>query len=151
MEVKIKIACEDKRELIMHLEVLIDQIKSLKEDNFDDVELEDHNCYGDHHCRISEYENELGASNADAAKITVKQGSEIRTGAYIGKVKPGSVAQRIGLMPGDIITKLDKVIISSADDLEKVLSGMKEGAYFTVVYTRGSRTLSSEVILSSAK
>ena len=39
----------------------------------------------------------FGASIADASKITAKQGSGIILGAYIGSVRPGSVAERIGL------------------------------------------------------
>ena len=67
----------------------------------------------------------FGASIADASKITAKQGLVITFGAYIGKVRPGSVAERIGLSLGDIVTELNMKRIANADDLESALSSLK--------------------------
>ena len=39
----------------------------------------------------------FGASIADASKITAKQGTGLTLGAYIGRVRPGSVAERLRL------------------------------------------------------
>ncbi len=38
----------------------------------------------------------LGAAVADASKITARQGSGITFGAYVGKVRAGSVAEKLG-------------------------------------------------------
>ena len=46
----------------------------------------------------------LGASVADAEKITREKGGGPTVGAYVGSVKPGSVASRAGLRPGGTIT-----------------------------------------------
>ena len=86
----------------------------------------------------------FGASIADASKITAKQGSGITLGAYIGKVRPGSVAQRMGLAPGDIITELNLQHIANAGDLERALANLNRGSRFSLVFLRGNKTMTTE-------
>jgi glutaredoxin 3 len=88
----------------------------------------------------------FGASIADATKITAKQGLGITLGAYIGRVRPGSVAERIGLAPGDIITELNMKSIANAKDLEDALSALSSGSRFSVSFIRDDRTISTEGI-----
>ena len=83
----------------------------------------------------------LGLSIADASKIAVK------VGAYVGKVAPGSPAERAGLRVGDIITEANFRPISNAADLERVLESATVGSRLTLVATRGDRTLRFQVIL----
>jgi glutaredoxin 3 len=86
----------------------------------------------------------FGASIADASKITAKQGLGITLGAYVGKIRPGSVAARAGLATGDIITELNMHRIANADDLEHALSGLIRGNRFSLVFLRGNKTLTTE-------
>jgi glutaredoxin 3 len=86
----------------------------------------------------------FGASIADASKITAKQGSGITLGAYIGRVRPGSVAERIGLAPGDIITELNMKSIATAKDLEDALSALSSGSRLSLSFIRDDRTISTE-------
>ena len=86
----------------------------------------------------------FGASIADASKISAKQGSGIILGAYVGSVKPGSVAARIGLVPGDIITELNLRNIANASDLEQTIGNMYNGARFSLSFIRGNKTMTSE-------
>ncbi|MFC1979995.1 glutaredoxin domain-containing protein [Chloroflexota bacterium] len=86
----------------------------------------------------------FGASIADASKISAKQGSGIALGSYIGKVRPGSVAQRLGLAPGDIITELNLQRIANASDLERALANLKRGSRFSIVFLRGNKTMTTE-------
>ncbi len=86
----------------------------------------------------------FGAAVADASKITARQGSGITLGAYVGRVKPDSAAQRMGLTEGDIITEFNLQRIANADDLERVLSRLETGNRISVVFLRGDRTLTSE-------
>ena len=88
----------------------------------------------------------FGASIADASKITAKQGLGITLGAYIGKVRPGSVAQRIGLTSGDIIIEMNMKNIANASDLERALSGLNRGGRLSLVFLRGNKKLASEGI-----
>jgi S1-C subfamily serine protease len=86
----------------------------------------------------------FGASVADASKITAKRGTGIILGAYIGKVKPNSSAQLIGLTPGDIITELNMQNIANATDFENAVSKLSKGSRLTIVFLRGNKKLSSE-------
>ncbi|MFC1981410.1 glutaredoxin domain-containing protein [Chloroflexota bacterium] len=86
----------------------------------------------------------FGASIADASKITAKQGSGIILGAYIGKVRSGSVAQRIGLGTGDIITEFNLQPIANAGDLERTLANLNRGSRFSLVFLRGNKTMTTE-------
>jgi S1-C subfamily serine protease len=88
----------------------------------------------------------FGASIADASKITAKQGSGIILGAYIGRIRPDSVAERIGLVPGDIITELNMKRIADADDLERTLSNLNRSNRFSLVFLRGNKTMTTEGI-----
>jgi len=86
----------------------------------------------------------FGASIADASKITAKKGSGITLGAYIGRVKPSSVALRVGLISGDIITELNMKPIANSSDLEQALSGLTKGSRFSLLFLRGNKLMSTE-------
>ena len=88
----------------------------------------------------------FGASIADATKITAKQGSGITLGAYLGKVRLGSVAEKLGLTSGDIIIELNMKRITNADDLELALSVLNRGSRLSLVFLRGDRTITAEGI-----
>jgi S1-C subfamily serine protease len=88
----------------------------------------------------------FGASIADAGKITAKQGSGITLGAYVGRVRPGSVSERIGLAPGDIITELNLQRIANAGDLERAFANLNKGSRFSLVFLRGNRTITADGI-----
>jgi glutaredoxin 3 len=86
----------------------------------------------------------FGASIADASRITAKRGLGITLGAYVGRVKPSSVADRIGLIPGDIITELSMKRIANASDLENALSGLSKGSRFSLAFLRGNKRMTAE-------
>ena len=88
----------------------------------------------------------FGASIADASKITAKQGSGITLGAYIGRVRSGSVAERLRLASGDIVIELNMKNIANASDLERALSGLSRGSRLSLVFLRGNKKLASEGI-----
>ena len=84
---------------------------------------------------------------ADASKITARQGAGITLGAYIGKVKPSSVAERLGLAPGDIVIEVNMKLIANATDLEKAISTLSRGNRISVVFLRGNQRFINEGIL----
>ena len=88
----------------------------------------------------------FGASIADASRITAKQGSAVMLGAYVGGVRSGSVAERAGLAPGDIITELNMRHIANANDLEDALARLSSGSRFSLVFLRGNGTMTTEGI-----
>ena len=86
----------------------------------------------------------LGAAIADASRMAAQQGSTATTGAYVGHIHPGSVAERIGLRPGDTITSLNGQPVSTAADLEKALAQLASGARLAFGIVRGTQTLTLE-------
>lgn len=78
----------------------------------------------------------LGASVADAAHVARHQPSGLPSGAYVGEVKPGSVAARIGLHKGDIIVELAGQSIHTARDVEVVVRTLRFGQPATLSYLR---------------
>ena len=86
----------------------------------------------------------LGAAVGDAAKITEMRGLPSSSGAYVGAVKPGSVAQRIGLAVGDIVTEVNKQPITNADDLEHFIGGLRPGTRLLVVFQRDGARKAAE-------
>jgi S1-C subfamily serine protease len=65
-------------------------------------------------------------------------------GAYVGRVRPGSIAERIGLAPGDVITELNMKPIANANDLEEALSTLSSGSRFSLVFLRNNETMTTE-------
>ncbi len=72
------------------------------------------------------------AANPPAAPTDAVQGADFRDvprdaehggvkGAIVTRVEPGSVADRAGLRPGDIVTAVNRTSVGSAPDLAKVL------------------------------
>ena len=86
----------------------------------------------------------FGAAIADANKITARQGSGITFGAYVGRVKLGSIAERLGLIQDDIITEVNMQNIANASDLERALSELSRGSRLLVVFLRGNKKLAAE-------
>jgi glutaredoxin 3 len=89
----------------------------------------------------------LGITVADAGNITAQHGSNVSFGAYIGKVKPGSLAERLGLIPGDIITTINKESVSTAADLEKASSKLAAGGKINIVFLRDNQEHATEGII----
>ena len=81
----------------------------------------------------------LGAAVADAASMTRKKAGVPGSGAYVGKVRPGSPAERAGLRPGDVITALGGQPIIVAGDVEKLVSQMPKGRDVSLSYVRAGR------------
>ena len=83
----------------------------------------------------------LGVSIADAARIAEKQGSGPRVGAYIGRVKPGSSAEKAGLLKGDVITELSGRPIHVAADVHAVLAHHRPGDQLGLTFERSGREM----------
>ncbi len=88
----------------------------------------------------------LGAAVADAAKILAKRGQIPVFGAFVGKVSPGSPAQKAGLQPGDIVTELNLRPINNADDIERAIANLRPGAVAQIVFHRGDRVHRTQVV-----
>jgi glutaredoxin 3 len=86
----------------------------------------------------------FGASIADVGKITPREGVAVTPGAYVGKVKQGSVAERAGLVAGDIITELNMKPIVNTGYLLRLFSAMNKGSRFSLVFLRSNKAMNGE-------
>ncbi len=86
----------------------------------------------------------FGAAVADAARITAMRGLPSATGAYVGAVRPGTAAQRLGLAIGDIITEINTQPVTSAADLEHLVNGLAQGSRLVVVFLRAGTRHAAE-------
>jgi glutaredoxin 3 len=86
----------------------------------------------------------LGLAVADASKIAMKQGQVPIFGAYVGRVRPGSVGERMGIQEGDVITDINIRPIRTAADVEQAMAAVQPGHRVTVVFQRGGREMRTE-------
>jgi S1-C subfamily serine protease len=89
----------------------------------------------------------FGAAVANAA-AHAGEGSAIPTsGAYVGRVRAGSPAQRAGLAPGDVILELNEHCIATAADLESRLRALGAGDAARVGFVRNGERRTGEAQL----
>ncbi|MBN1135100.1 MAG: PDZ domain-containing protein [Anaerolineae bacterium] len=82
----------------------------------------------------------LGALIADAAAQIKKHPGIPAAGAYVGKVKPGSPVERVGLRGGDVITALGGEPVQRAGDVHRLLANMPPGREISLAYVRDGET-----------
>jgi hypothetical protein len=70
-------------------------------------------------------------------------------GASIELIEPGGPAQRVGLIPGDIITEVDGQPITTSGDLARALAGKQPGQQVQVEISRGGQTIVIDTTLGS--
>jgi S1-C subfamily serine protease len=88
---------------------------------------------------VKQSKPKLGASIADAASQARKHPGISASGAYVGKVRPGSPADRAGLRQGDVITALGGQPVSRAADLHQLIPQMPKGRDVSLTYVRNGR------------
>jgi glutaredoxin-like YruB-family protein len=78
----------------------------------------------------------LGASIADAASQAAKHPGIPVSGAFVGRVRPGSPAEVAGLRRGDVITAVGGQAISRAEDVHRIVPQMPRGREVSLNYVR---------------
>lgn len=78
----------------------------------------------------------LGASIADAASQVKNHPGIPALGAYVGRVRPGSPAEKAGLRPGDVIVSLGGQQVMRAADVHQLLPQMPTGHEVSLSYVR---------------
>jgi len=89
----------------------------------------------------------LGASVADAARQANKRPGIPDRGAYVGRVRSGSPADRAGLRQGDVVTALGGQPVVVADDLHKLVSDMPKGRDLSLSFVRNGQQKDSLIRL----
>jgi S1-C subfamily serine protease len=84
---------------------------------------------------------ELGAAVADAA-------SRVQTdGAYVGRVKPGSLAEKAGLKARDVIVELDGQTVRNSADLARIMASLRLGTKLKLIFMRHGQRVETELSL----
>jgi S1-C subfamily serine protease len=78
----------------------------------------------------------LGASIADAASQARRNPGIPARGAYVGRTRSGSPAEKSGLRKGDVITALGGHPIATAEDVHRLLPEMPRGRDVSLTYVR---------------
>ncbi len=81
----------------------------------------------------------LGAAIADAASQAGKGANIPPSGAYVGRIRPGSPAEQAGLRPGDVITALGGQPVILAGDVERLVAQLPGGRDISLTYVRAGR------------
>jgi serine protease Do/serine protease DegQ len=89
----------------------------------------------------------FGLKVADADRMAQKQGTIPVFGALVGEVAPGSLGEKAGLKPGDIITEISGRPISNAADVEQALGVLRSGNIVTVLFLRDNEDRKSEIVV----
>jgi len=89
----------------------------------------------------------LGASIADAASQLRKHPGIPASGAYVGRVRPGSPADHAGLRQGDVIISLGGYPVARAKDVFRLMPDMPQGHEVSLTYVRGGHDRDTQVRL----
>ncbi len=65
---------------------------------------------------------------------------------YVDMADSRSIAERIGLVPGDIITDLNLRHVANASDLEHAIANLNDGSHFSLSFIRGNKIMTCEGI-----
>jgi putative serine protease PepD len=85
----------------------------------------------------------LGVTVSGVGTTSLQQGARIRS------VDPNGVAQSAGLKAGDVITKVDDLVIDDSDSLVATVRGHRPGDSVQITYVRGGTTKTVTVKLGS--
>lgn len=88
----------------------------------------------------------LGVSVADASR----HAPDVGYGAYVGKVRPGSPAQRAGLQKGDVITQIGNRPIPDAATLVDISRRMATGQQVSVRFIRDGQKRETTVTVDAS-
>ncbi len=84
----------------------------------------------------------IAGKSVEHAYLGVSIGdSQTGSGAKVGAVRPGSPAAAAGLKVGDVVTAVDGVKVTDANDLTAAVTGHQPGDTIHLTVTRGGSTL----------
>jgi S1-C subfamily serine protease len=90
----------------------------------------------------------FGAAIADAASITSSKPGLPSSGAYVGRVNPGSPAANAGLAAGDVIVEIDGAPVSNAAGVETALGRIRQESSVSLVFVRAGERRSATTTLN---
>jgi S1-C subfamily serine protease len=73
------------------------------------------------------------------------------TGVLVASIEPGSPAEKVGLIPGDIIVAIDSEAIASIDDLHRYLTEHRVAVSIPLSVIRGTGKLDIPIVPQESK
>jgi serine protease Do len=89
----------------------------------------------------------FGAAVADASSASARQAGGPTSGAYVGRVGPGSPAATAGLAAGDVIVSIAGRSVHTVAELESALNAAVPGARIPVEFVRRGERRAAEAQL----
>ena len=89
----------------------------------------------------------LGAAVADAEQMATRGYCRATSGAYVGRLNEGGVAEQAGLRPGDVIISVGGRAVHNAAELETLMARLRPGLQVPVHYLRGDVELDTTLSL----
>jgi serine protease Do len=83
----------------------------------------------------------------DAMRQQLNLKGDLKSGAVIVNVQPGSPAAEAGIRPGDVITRLNGKAVANGEQLKQIASGFTSGGNVTAVIRRGSQTVLAQIAI----
>jgi len=90
----------------------------------------------------------LGSLTAERAR---EVGLNIVRGAMVYDVEPGSAAERAGLKPGDVITRIQDRPVANAGSVQATIGIARPGTQMPVAYLRNGREASGRLTVESSE
>jgi S1-C subfamily serine protease len=91
-------------------------------------------------------------SIADAGRLAAKKGlsaehphQELPPGAYVGRVRAGSAADRAGVMSGDVIVQLAGQTVRSDQDVHRVMANVRPGQITDLLFWRAGQMIEAKI------
>ncbi|WP_346916543.1 trypsin-like peptidase domain-containing protein [Clostridium sp.] len=88
----------------------------------------------------------LGIAVRDITEDLSKQ-FNLPVGVYIQSVEDFSIAQKGGLQPGDVITKIGKKTVKTVEELNKEKESFKEGDSIPIEFVRKGQTMQATLVV----
>jgi S1-C subfamily serine protease len=86
----------------------------------------------------------LGLRVTDATKVAKKKGLSTSVGAYVDRVNPGSLAEKAGVQPSDVITEINGWPVANVEDLKAASASLGPGKRATLTVLRQGKGLRLE-------
>lgn len=92
----------------------------------------------------------LGIEITDVtASLAEEKGIKEIRGVYVNKVNDGSAAEKAGVKDGDVIIKINEVLVNSSSDLQEQVSRYHPGDKINVTIQRGGKEVTVNAILKN--
>ena len=80
-----------------------------------------------------------------------EKGQESTQGVYIAGVNQGEAADRGGIQPGDVVTKIDDSRVNAVSELQGLIATHRPGDKVKVTYVRKGKEMNTVVVLKNRK